>query len=65
MVERAQNAGVAHRLKPIPQWLHETMQAGTEEEKKAAKKELKKLQIANQQVVARAEPARMKQTTRV
>ena len=65
MLERAQKAGVAHRLKPIPQWLHENMQAGTEEEKKVAKKELKKLQIANQQVVARAEQARMKQTTRV
>ena len=41
------------------------MQAGTEEEKKAAKQELKKLQIANQQVVARAEQGRMKQTTLV
>ena len=38
MVELAQNAGVAHRLKPIPQWLHATMQAGTEEEKKVDKK---------------------------
>ena len=35
---RAQNAGVAHRLKPIPQCLHERIQFGTEDEKKAAKK---------------------------
>jgi hypothetical protein len=65
IIVRAQNAGVAHRLKPIPQCLHERIQVGTEDEKKAAKKELQKLQIANQQVVARAEQARMKQTTLV
>ena len=65
MLERAQNAGVAHRLKVIPNCLHERMQTGTEDEKKAAKKQLQKLQIANQQIVVRAEQVQMRQTTLV
>ena len=55
MAERAQLAGVAHRLKPIPAYLQQTIQIGTQEEKAVAKKQLQKLQVANQQIVARAE----------
>ena len=60
MTERAQLAGVAHRLKPIPPSIQQTIQTGSEEEKAAAKKQLQKLQIANQQMVARAEQAKLK-----
>ena len=62
MQERAELVGVAHRLKPIPPNVSEAMRTGSDGEKIAAKKLLQKLQIANQQIVARAEQARIKQT---
>jgi hypothetical protein len=63
MLERARKAGVANRLKPIPASLLAAAQpgSGTCEEIQAAKKQLKALQIANQQIVSRAEKAQLKQ----
>ena len=63
MFERARKAGVADRLRPIPASLLAATQpgSGTREEILAAKKQLKALQIANQQIVSRAEKARLKQ----
>ena len=64
MLARAQKVGVAHRLKPIPDRLLAAVRdgLGTDEEIKAAKKQLKALQTANQQIVSRAEKAHLKQT---
>ena len=59
--ERAQKIGIAHRLKAIPPSLHQSIQLGSEEEKAVARKALQKIQIANQQIVARAESAKFKQ----
>ena len=63
MLERARKAGVADRLKPIPASLLAATQpgSGTRKEIQASKKQLKALQIANQQIVSRAEKARWKQ----
>ena len=61
IAERAKKVGVAHRLKAIPPSLHQAIQLGSEEEKVAARKALQKLQIANQQIVSRAESAQLKQ----
>ena len=65
MLERARRAGVADRLKPIPAHLHSIINAAgsSREERECAKKTVQKLQVANQQIVARAEKARLKQTT--
>lgn len=59
--ERAELAGVAHRLKPIPPNIRQDIQSGSAQQKKEAKKLLQKIQIANQQIVSRAEQARLKQ----
>ena len=63
MLDRARKAGVADRLKPIPASLITATQpgSGTDEQLKAAKKQLKALQIANQQTVSRAEKRALKQ----
>jgi ankyrin repeat protein len=64
MLERAARAGVADRLKPIPASLLAATRvgSGTLEQIQAAKKQLKSLQTANQQIVSRAEKAKLKQT---
>ena len=51
MEERAAQAGVLDRLKPIPETLRAAALKGSED----AKKQLQKIQIANQQIVSRAE----------
>lgn len=51
MEERAARVGILDRLKPISPSLRQAAQAGSQE----AKKELQKLQVANQQIVSRAE----------
>lgn len=63
MLERAREAGVADRLKPIPASLTAATQpgSGSDEQIRAAKKQLKALQTANQQIVSRAEKQRLKQ----
>ena len=54
--ERADAAGVPHdRLKVIPQALSDAARKGKGEESTAAKRAIQKIQIANQQIVARAE----------
>ena len=50
---------VAAKLKPIPQSLRDSAQAGSIDAKKA----IKNIQTANQQIVGRAEKAMLKQTT--
>jgi hypothetical protein len=55
--DRAVSLGVAHRLKEIPTSLLGRTESGSDADKAAAKKELHKLQKANQQIVARAEAA--------
>ena len=60
--ERAQKVGVAHRLKAVQPSLLQLIQLGSEEEKAVARKALQKIQIANQQIVARAESAQLKQS---
>ena len=67
MLERAHRAGIADRLKPIPASLLAATKpgSGTQEQVQAAKKQLKALQTANQQIVSRAEKAQLKQTTLV
>ena len=55
MEERAANAGVLERLRPIPAALLDAAKCGSTEQAIEAKKTIKKLQIANQQIVARAE----------
>ena len=60
--ERAQKVGVAHRLKAVQPSLLQSIQLGSEEEKAVARKALQKIQIANQQIVARAESAQLKQS---
>ena len=64
MLERAKRAGVADRLKPIPASLLAATKAGagTPEQILAAKTQLRALQTHNQQIVARAEKARLKQS---
>jgi hypothetical protein len=62
-LERAQLAGVADMLKPIPPVLHVRIASGSEEDAAAAKKELHKLQKYNSQVISRAEAKKLKQTT--
>ena len=64
MLERAARAGVADRLKPIPASLLAAtgVGSGSPEQIRAAKKQLKALQTANQQIVGRAEKAKLKQT---
>ena len=49
--ERAAQVGVLNRLKPIPETLRASAAKGSED----AKRQLQKLQTANQQVVSRAE----------
>ena len=51
MEERAAQVGVLNRLKPIPETLRASAAKGSED----AKRQLQKLQIANQQIVSRAE----------
>ena len=51
MEERAAQVGVLNRLKPIPETLRASAAKGSED----AKRQLQKLQTANQQVVSRAE----------
>ena len=63
MFERATAAGVANQLKPIPAGLIQATQTGSREERETAKRELHKIQKANQQIVARAEQKRLKQAT--
>ena len=53
--DRAVSLGIAHRLREIPASLQRLTESGSYMEKAAAKKELHKLQKANQQIVARAE----------
>ena len=60
--DRAVSLGIAHRLREIPASLQRRTESGSDMEKAAAKKELHKLQKANQQIVARAEQQRLKQT---
>ena len=60
--DRAVSLGVAHRLKEIPASLLGRTESGSDVDKAAAKKELHKLQKANQQIVARVEQQRLKQT---
>ena len=55
MEERAAQAGVLDRLKPIPETLHAAALKGSED----AKKQLQ-IQIANQQIVSRAERSKVK-----
>jgi ankyrin repeat protein len=63
MLERAVRAGVADRMKPIPASLIAATRAGSgiPEQIQAARKQLKGLQTANQQIVSRAEKAKLKQ----
>ena len=63
MNERAARLGVAHRLKPIPPELEVAIASGAPDARAAAKKQKQKIQIHNQQIVSRAENARMKQMT--
>jgi hypothetical protein len=60
--DRAVSLGVAHRLREIPASLQGRIESGSAAEKATAKKELHSLQKANQQIVARAELQRLKQT---
>jgi hypothetical protein len=60
--DRAVSVGVAHRLHAIPSSLQRCIEGGCDEEIAAAKKEIHKLQKANQKIVARAEQQRLKQT---
>jgi hypothetical protein len=62
MQERAERAGVAYRLAPIPPSIRHVIQTGSTEQKQAARKQLQKLQTANQQIIARAEQKQLKQT---
>lgn len=64
MFERAQAAGVADRLKPIPASLETALasESISKEEKGIAKKALHKIQKSNQKVVSRAEAARLRQS---
>jgi hypothetical protein len=64
MLDRATRAGVADRLKPISASLVAATKegSGSAEQIQAAKKQLKAIQTANQQIVSRAEKARLKQT---
>ena len=56
--ERADAAGVPRaRLKVIPQSLIDESKSGVKENSEAAKKAIQNIQIANQQIVARAEKA--------
>ena len=55
MYERAVAAGVAEKFNPIPAELRLRIETGSEDERILAKKEVQKIQIANQQMVARAE----------
>ena len=63
MLERAVRAGVADRMKPIPASLIAATRVGSgiPEQIQAARKQLKGLQTANQQIVSRAEKAKLKQ----
>ena len=63
MLDRARKVGVADRLKPIPASLIAATQpgSGSDEQIRAAKKQLKAVQTANQQIVSRAEKQRLKQ----
>lgn len=61
MMERAKEAGVVERLKPVPPEVEHALKHGSPEERASAKKEKQKLQIHNQKIVARAEEARLKQ----
>ena len=63
MLERAQRAGVEGRLKAVSAELQARMESGTADEKAAAKQEVQKIQIHNQQIVARAEKAKLKRMT--
>ena len=60
--ERAALLGVVNRLNSIPPSLYVRIENGSEAERASAKKELHKLQKANQQIVSRAEQSRLKQT---
>jgi ankyrin repeat protein len=57
MHERAVRVGVAHKLKPIPQTLRDAAEKGSPTQQSEAKRAIKLLQTANQQVVSRAEKA--------
>jgi ankyrin repeat protein len=57
--ERAALVGVTNRLNPIPVSLYTRIESGSDTERAAAKKELHKLQKANQQIVSRAEQSRL------
>ena len=59
-LERAQLAGVADMLKPIPPGLHTRIASGSKEDAAVAKKELYKLQKYNNQVISRAEKKKLK-----
>ena len=61
MHERAADSGISQRLKSIPTSLIEATKTGTQEERKAAKSELRKRQKHNQQIVAREEQKQLKQ----
>ena len=57
--ERAASAGVSERLKEIPEDLRLAAQSGCPDAKKA----VQKIQIANQQIVARAEKSQTQKTS--
>ena len=61
MHERAADSGISQRLKSIPTSLIEATKTGTQEERKAAKSEVRKRQKHNQQIVAREEQKQLKQ----
>ena len=60
--DRAVSLGVAHRLHEIPASLQRCIESGSDADIAAAKKEIHKLQKANQKIVSRAEEQRLKQT---
>ena len=60
--DRAVSLGVAHRLRDIPASLQLRIESGSSAERATAKKELHSLQKTNQQIVARVELQRLKQT---
>ena len=60
--DRAVSLGVAHRLRDIPASLQVRIESVSSAERATAKKELHSLQKTNQQIVARAELQRLKQT---
>ena len=60
--QRPVSLGVAHRLHKIPASLQRCIESGSDVEIAAAKKEIDKLQKANQKIVSLAEQQRLTQT---